>query len=107
MMTEVSAMGRWPMSSVTFAFLGMGTMVAILNHVGTADWDIERLNMPINTPASWSAHALRARLGMPSGPAALRELTRLNVLLTSTAVKESPHVFVAGRVSGTVFCMSL
>ena len=58
--------------------------------------------MSVNTPASWSAHALRARLWMPSGPAALRWLTHLNVLLTSAAVKESPHVLVAGRVSGTV-----
>jgi hypothetical protein len=58
--------------------------------------------MSVNTLASWSAHALRARLGMPSGPAALRGLTRLNVLLTSAAVKERPHVFAAGRVSGTV-----
>jgi hypothetical protein len=39
---------------------------------------------------------------MPSGPAALRGLTRLNVLLTSAAVKESPRVLLAGRVSGTV-----
>ena len=60
------------------------------------------MNMSVNTPASWSAHALRARLGMLSGPAALRGLTRLNVLLTSAAVKESLHVLVAGRVSGTV-----
>ena len=58
--------------------------------------------MSVNTPASWSAHALRTRLGMPSGPAALRGLTRLNVFLTLTAVKESPKVLVAGRVSGTV-----
>jgi hypothetical protein len=41
-------------------------------------------------------------LGMPSGPAALRGLTHLNVFLTSAAVKESTHVLVAGRVSGTV-----
>ena len=40
---------------------------------------------------------------MLSGPAALRGLTRLNVLLTSAAVKESPQVLVEGRVSGTVF----
>jgi hypothetical protein len=49
-------------SSITFAFLSTGTMVAILKHVGTADWDRERLNISINTPASWSAHALRMRL---------------------------------------------
>jgi hypothetical protein len=58
--------------------------------------------MSVNTPASWSAHALRTWLGMPSGPAALRGLTRLNVLLTLAAVKKSPQVVVAGRVSGTV-----
>jgi hypothetical protein len=39
---------------------------------------------------------------MPSGPAALQGLTRLNVLLTSAAVKASPQVLVAGLVSGTV-----
>jgi hypothetical protein len=58
--------------------------------------------MSVNTPASWSAHALRTRLGMQSGPAGLRGLTRLNVLLALAAVKESPQVLVVGRVSGTV-----
>ena len=58
--------------------------------------------MLVNTPASWSAHALRTRLGMSSGPAALRTLITLNVLLTLAAVKESPPVLVAGRVGGTV-----
>ena len=68
-------------------------MVALLKHVGTADWDRDGLNMSVNTPASWSVDALRTRLGMPSGPAALLGLTRLNVLLTLAAVKESPQVF--------------
>ena len=58
--------------------------------------------MSVNTPASRSAHALRTRLGMPSGQAALRGLTRLNVLLTSAMEKESPQSLVAGRVGGTV-----
>ena len=60
----------------------------IFRQVGTADWDWERLNMSVNTPASGSEHALRTRLGMPSGPAALQGLTRLNVLLTSATEKE-------------------
>ena len=38
-LTEVSAMGRYSFSSVTLAFLGTGTMMAILKHVGTPDWD--------------------------------------------------------------------
>ena len=58
--------------------------------------------MSVNTPASWSAHALKTRPVMPSGPAALRGLTRLNVLLTLAALKKSYQVLVAGRVSGTV-----
>ena len=63
--------------------------------------------MFVNTPASWSAHALRTRLGMPSGPAALRELTRLNVLLKLATVKESQKVLVGGSVSGTVLSSKL
>ena len=66
----------WGSAMLPFAFLGTGTMVDILKQAGTADWDRERLKMSVNTPASWSAHALRTRLGMPPGPAALRGLTR-------------------------------
>jgi hypothetical protein len=40
---------------------------------------------------------------MPSGPAAFRGLTRLNVSLTWALEKESPQALVAGHVSGTVF----
>ena len=61
--------------------------------------------MSVNTPASWSVHALMMRLGMPSGPAALRGLTRLNVLFTLAALKESPLVLVAGCDSGTVLSL--
>ena len=74
-----------------FSFLGTGTMVATLKHVGTTDWD-----MTVNTPASWSVHALRTQLGMPSGSVALQGLTRLNVFLTSTTEKEEGAVHVSG-----------
>ena len=46
---------------------------------------------------------MRMQLGMPSGQAALRGLTRLNVLLTSATEKEGgPQSLVAGLVGGTV-----
>ena len=79
-------------------------MVVILKQVGTADWDRERLNLAVNTPTSWSEHGLRTRLGMPSGLAALRGLTRLNALLTSATEKkkESQQSLVAGRIGDTV-----
>jgi hypothetical protein len=79
MMTEVSATGdshlfQLPLSGAMVA------MMAILKHVGTTDWDGERLNMSVNTPASWSTHALRTCLGMPSGLATLQGLTHFNIL---------------------------
>ena len=73
-------------------------MVDILKHVGEADWYREILNMSVNTPASWSAHALRTRLGMPSGPAALRGLTCLNVFLTS-ATEDEIHIYKAETIT--------
>ena len=48
-------------SESTFSFLGTWTMVNILKQVRTKDWVMERLNMSVDTPASWSAHALRTR----------------------------------------------
>ena len=74
----------------------------ILKQVGTVVWDRERLNMSVNIPASWSVHALRTRLGMQSGPADLRGLTCLNVLLTSAMEKKSPQSLGADRVGGNV-----
>jgi hypothetical protein len=63
-------------------------MVDIFKHVGTTHLDRERLKMSVNTPASWSAHALR----MPIGPAALRGLTRLKCLTHVYHGAEEPTV---------------
>ena len=77
----------------------------ILKHVGTTDWDRERWNISVNIPACWTVHALRTQLGMPSGPAALRGLTHLNVLLTSGMENESPQSLGVGSVGGTMLSL--
>ena len=71
MATGVSAAGLKSFRQVTFAFLGRGTMVVCLKHVGITDSDKERLKMSVKTLASWSAYALIRRPGYPSGHAAL------------------------------------
>ena len=48
---------------LTMAFLGTGTMVVCLKHVGIIYWVRQRWNMSVKTLASWSAHALSARPG--------------------------------------------
>ncbi len=45
--------------------------------------------MSVKTPASWQAHALSTRPGMPSGPTALQMFTRLKDRVTSATERES------------------
>ena len=71
MATGVCATGRGSFRQVTLVFLGTGTMVVCLKHVGITDLYRERLNMSVKTLAHWSAHARSIRPGNPSGPAAL------------------------------------
>ena len=52
-------------------FLGTGTMVICLKHVGITDLDRERWKMSVKTLASWSAHAHSTRPVNPSGPCGL------------------------------------
>ncbi len=61
----------------------MGTMVAVFKQVGTDASDSEVLKMSVNTSDSWCAQSFSTRPGMLSGPAALRGLIPLRVLLTS------------------------
>ncbi len=60
-----------------------------MKNEGTTDRVRERMKISVKTPASWNAHALSTRPGMPSGPTALRMFTRLKDQVTSTTERES------------------
>ena len=82
-------------------FLGTGTMVVCLKHVGITDSDRERLKMSVKTLASWSAHAQSTRPGYLSGQAALRMLTCLKGLTTLAA--ESVITQSSGRADTLMY----
>ncbi len=67
----------------------MGTMMDFLKYAGTTDRERERLKMSGKTPASWNAHALSTRPGMPSGPTAFWMFTYLKDRVTSATEGES------------------
>ncbi len=85
----VRTTGLQSFKHVILFFFGMGTMVDFLKHGGTTDRERERLKMSVKPPASWNAHALSTRSGMPSGPTALRIFTRLKDQVTSVTEMES------------------
>ncbi len=94
----VRATGLQSFKHVILFFFGMGTMVDFLKHEGTTDRERDRLKMSVKTPASWKAHALGTRPGMPSGPTALRMFTRLKDRVTSATESESGFTSSAAAV---------
>ncbi len=71
-------------SSMWFYFsLVWAQWLIFLKHAGTTDRERDRLKISVKTPASWKAHALSTRPGIPSGPMALRMFTRLKDRITS------------------------
>ncbi len=74
-------------------------MMDFLKHEETTDRERERLKMSVKTPASWNAHALSTRPGMPSGPTALRIFTRLKDRVASVTEMESGLASSAGVLS--------
>ncbi len=61
--------------------------------------------MFVKTPASWNAHALSTRPGMPSGPIALRMFTRLKDRITSATEMESGLTSSAAAPRQSALCM--
>ncbi len=100
----VRATGLQSFKHVILFFFGMGTMMDFLKHEGTTDRERDRLKMSVKTPASWKAHALSTRPGIPSGPTALRMFTRLKDRVTSATESVSGLTSSAAAAAALSLC---
>ncbi len=64
-------------------------MVDFLKHEGNHRQREGQIENVCKNHASWNAHALSKRPGMPSGPTAFRMFTRLKDRVTSATERES------------------
>ncbi len=79
-------------------------MVDFLKHGGTTDRERDRLKISVKTLASWKAHALSTRPGIPSGPTALRMFTSLKDRVTS-ATESVSGLTSSAAVSVSALCV--
>ncbi len=100
----VRATGLQSFKHVILFFFGMGTMMDFLKHEGTTDRERDRLKISVKTPASWKAHALSTRPGIPSGPTALRMFTRLKDRVTSATESVSGLTSSAAAAAALSVC---
>lgn len=80
----VSTTGMKSLRLLISVFLGTGTMVADLKHLGTMHCDSERLKMFVNASVSCSTQSLSTLPGTPSEPAAFLGLVLRSAHVTSS-----------------------